>query len=308
MHPVVALVAAEAGKAVGKEIAKEIISKIFGKSGNLPSVQKALTDIKNKLEAIDKNLSHLTTLVNDLPHVIIGEYKRERANEAYYFIRSAEIMLFNNNRRGRIKRDELLQISLLNELKIIFENEDRPEKLMFLPYIAEFVRLRCAGMADFEISAHVQAKSLMLERSIEGDLAILSQYFLEADGIGASQYFSSYSSTASSPFLSWTLAEVPQISVSVPYPQHDPVNGYSIEYRSRLQQDSKWAEAQSSLVNRLFELRKVIEKENREYLATLPAYNLLRIYASTLPTPKDEISALSDFSVNEISLDLEFQD
>jgi hypothetical protein len=276
MHPLAALALSSAIEGFSKEFGSQLAKKIFGGSGgDAGAIKKALKEINEQLRNINIKLGYLTSLVERLPDVILVQYRRELADESYRLLESADAVLQAASGRGRVRPPAReFAIQLLAAWRTIVDLEDRPQRLMIIPYWTEFTRFILVENINTTLAALIEQKLAALDGHIVRSKMALDAAYTEAEALFKDGHFAAGQVIADPPFVTWTLAPKKYEEFCLSDGEMGNICGRA-EVKS-FTREQKRREA------KLNALRNTIQVESAEIRAATPPAETLRLYHSSL--------------------------
>lgn len=208
MYDVLTQLLGEAAKGFVRGAGSDFYQSLFsgpppadiGRSGadqqNLDHVHDCLSDLSERISGISR-------LSESLPGTVLGAVRQERLGEAYRHLESArEIFDSAEPGAGAAPLPDTL-LSLLSHWRALAELEYRPDKLVLLPFWAEFVSGVMKPAGRQRVLASLQEKLTAIEAIYQADFDLLESGCREAEAIFAAFGYASYQFTNEPPYLLW---------------------------------------------------------------------------------------------------------
>lgn len=275
MHPVVVLMAANFaqgfGEGFGSAFGEGVSKFLFGGGGS----SSRLKSLGKQLSILDAKIDFLTSLVKQLPAVIVRIVEDNTRDEAYRFLTAHRDVYFANE--SPPLSDDREMIDLLAAWKTILAFEIRPKELTRLPEWTEYVRTRLSGKLDASMTADFAlkveaAKAAMGNAETEIDRNLRTAEAIGKEGGYGKRYFLSLTLDATPPVIAYVEeTEVPTREIS----GGDRRSDRTIKIQA-------WMDAQKSRVRRLKAIERDLSGQRDELGALSAVHGVLDIYLNAL--------------------------
>lgn len=208
MYDIVVQLLGEAAKGFARSAGGEIYQSLFTASSSAPAGpgagQQDLGHVYGRLSDLSERIAGISRLSENLPGTMLSAVREERLGEAYRHLESARA-IFDSSEPG-IRAPALPDtlLVLLSHWRALAELEYRPDRLVLLPFWAEFVSSVLTPTGRQRVLVSLEEKLVAMEAVFQTDVDLLESACREAERIFTAYGYPSHDFTNEPPYLLWT--------------------------------------------------------------------------------------------------------